>query len=854
MRHLLFVLSCLLWGICITNAQELPLVDFEETPLKTVIQYVEKETGLSFSYAEDLVKDKKITIQRGPLSIEAILSVLGAQTGLHFEKVEGQPQVIVVPITPNNEVCLFLLDKETRMPISENQVVIDSIKVLETTMNGLLRFAAEDRPAHSLVVSGYETVEVKPSDYCTSLYLSPVYKILNEVVVTSYITTGIDRNRDGSVTLSQKPLGAIPGLTTPDILQSIQMVPGVSSLDESASGIQIHGGTPDQNLILFDHIRLFNTGYLFGMLSRFNPYATEKATIFKTATSVAYGDRVSGVVDISTTDEVVEEFAGGFGLDGLSLDGYVKAPLNRKSSFFLYARRSYPDVYKSPTYEAYAKKIFNNMGAVTDRDGNPLNVTSDDGYTYESSDTHFRFYDINAKYILQPTEQDKISISALMTRNRTEFSFANSGESKRDSLTTGNGGFSINWAHKSTPNRTEEITAYFSSYDSFYQNEEFFGDTQEETNIRGNRISDFGLDLKSDRYLQNGNRFMFGYQLSNTNVEVDLSTTSLDPENNVNLPVNESNFKNVLFGEYSLIKPNTGLLKFGIRLVHYGSLGQVYLEPRLNMELPIAKALRLRAGLERKNQPISQLIEFNQTELRLENNLWRLSDDVNFPLLQSNQISTGLLFHKNGWTLDIEGYYKRLSGLTSYSQGFTLPQPSLSVGKSSILGMDLLLKKRVGNYRFWMGYAFNDINFTFEAIQDGTFPGNNDITHNFQFSNSLQLNNFQLSLGWQLRTGSPFTPINSYDEDTHQVAFGTINSARLPTFHRLDASATYQIPLNQNQSKLQIGISALNLYRRVVPLSVTYRTNQTDNTLLLEQVIHRHSLGFTPNLTLRLFF
>ncbi len=206
--------------------------------------------------------------------------------------------------------------------------MVDSTLVLETNQKGLLQFENTGQSSYLLHVSGYGSVSVQSSENCVPIYLSPVYKQLKEVVVTSYITTGIDRNRDGSITLAQKPLGPIPGQTTPDILQSIQMIPGVSSLDESSSEIQIHGGTSDQNLVLFDHIRVFNSGYLYGMFSRFNPYATEKAIIYKTGTSAVYGDRVSGVIDITTDDTVAQKVSGGIGIDGLSADGYLKIPLS----------------------------------------------------------------------------------------------------------------------------------------------------------------------------------------------------------------------------------------------------------------------------------------------------------------------------------------------------------------------------------------------------------------------------------------------------------------------------------------------------------------------------------------------
>ncbi|KAB7530891.1 TonB-dependent receptor plug domain-containing protein [Flagellimonas olearia] len=854
MRCFISVLLLFL-GISMSNAQENLFFEFEETPLKDVIQRLEREIDLRFSYAEDLVEHKSITAIAENLSLDELLGLLEAQTGLHFEKIAEHPQVIIVPRVPDKDICLYFLDQDTRFPIAENEVMLDSSLVMETDKSGLIQFKNTGKSTYQLEVAGYHMVQVIPKETCTSVYLAPVYKELKEVVVTSYITTGIDRNRDGSITLSQAPLGSIPGQTTPDILQSIQLIPGVASLDESASGIQIHGGTSDQNLVLFDHIRVFNTGYLYGMLSRFNPYATEKATIFKTATSAAFGDRVSGIIDISTDDEVAKKLSGGLGLDGLSVDGYIKVPLSKKSSLSLYARNAYLDVYKTPTYEAYAKKIFNNTGSVTDMNGNPLNVSTDDSYTYNTSENEFRFYDLNAKYVYNPNPKDKISLSALMTRNRTLFSFSSQGETKKDSLTTGNGGVSINWEHRTSPTQTDQITTYFSSYDSYYKNEEYIGQMLEETNIRGNRISDFGFELKSDRVLRNNDALGFGYQLSNTNLEIDLSSVShLDLSNEVSLPVHESNLKNVLFGEYSIRKDNGGMFRLGLRTVHYGSLGKVYLEPRLNIELPINKSFRIRTGLERRNQPISQLIEFNQTELRLDNNLWRLSDNTNYPLLQGNQFSAGLLFDRNGWTLDAEGYYKGITGLTSYSQGFHLPQPDLSEGKSRIIGVDLLLKKRIRNYRFWVGYAFNDVNFTFDDIQEDSFSGNNDIPHSFRISNSLDIKNLELSLGWQYRSGTPFTPIESYNEATREVVFGTINESRLPNFHRLDASLTYRFPIQHRSSIIQIGFSALNLYNRIVPLSIIHRTTQENDQVLLEQVIHRSSLGFTPNLHLRMFF
>ena len=76
------------------------------------------------------------------------------------------------------------------------------------------------------------------------------------------------------------------------------------------------------------------------MFSTLNPYATEKARIYKSGTSAAYGDRISGIIDISTGDKIPEKTMYGVGIDGLSIDGYIKAPLSDKLAAYVFARKS----------------------------------------------------------------------------------------------------------------------------------------------------------------------------------------------------------------------------------------------------------------------------------------------------------------------------------------------------------------------------------------------------------------------------------------------------------------------------------------------------------------------------------
>ena len=50
-----------------------------------------------------------------------------------------------------------------------------------------------------------------------------------------------------------------------DLLKTIQLLPGVSSAGEGASGFNVRGGAADQNLILFDEAIIYNSSHLFGL-------------------------------------------------------------------------------------------------------------------------------------------------------------------------------------------------------------------------------------------------------------------------------------------------------------------------------------------------------------------------------------------------------------------------------------------------------------------------------------------------------------------------------------------------------------------------------------------------------------
>ena len=552
---------------------------------------------------------------------------------------------------------------------------------------------------------------------------------------------------------------------------------------------------------------------------------------------------------------------------------------------YTFVRRSYSDLVQTPTYDSYSDKIFTNFGVARDVNGNVLLLETDDDYSPETSNNDFHFTDVSSKVVIKPNEKNSIAISGLLTRNSLDFNFTGGDELIIDDLKTKNNGLSANWEHVFGEKHQAEVTAYYSGYHSYYQNDEIKDETGDgipelaEINIRENYIKDLGLNYESTLQLKDRQELKLGYQISNTDLNLLISKEEPVSNSIQASRQDDENLKNALFTEYTYYLKNRGLIKGGVRVSHYSSLNKVLLEPRLNFELPLSNRIRFKTAIERRNQPISQLVEFNHTELRLENNLWRLSDDKQFPLLTSNQISGGLLYHFKNLNIDVDAYYKELKGLTTFTSGFSNPLENLEEGESTIKGLDVLLKYRWNNYKIWTGYTFNDITFQFPNINatEAKFPGNNDIRHQFRISNSYKFNNWQFSLGWQYRSGKPITPVNSYvikidadGENAGVVNFGAVNSDRLPDFHRLDATILYDFKIDKYKS--QLGLSVLNLYNRVKPLNLIYKAERKplddggiavegttgatpeELELILEQVIQRFSLGLTMNASFKIFF
>ena len=678
---------------------------------------------------------------------------------------------------------------------------------------------------------------------------------LDEVLIEEYITTGIrNDNEDTSIAISPKELGILPGLTEPDVLQSIQLIPGVQSPTETASDLFIRGGTPDQNLILWDGIKMYHSGHFFGTISAFNPYITDQVKLYKSGTKAKYGDRISGVIDIESDNTISKSTEGGFGFNMTHADAFLKTPLGNKAAVLFSARRSITDAFNTETFKNLSKRVFQET-----KISNGNKVFEDDEVV--TTDDLFYFTDFTAKVIVNPNDKNAFQISSLYTKNKLDYGFLieEFEEASQDQLDIVNQGLSLNWEHNYNKSFSHNFKTYYSNFDLEYVGTNTISGELNDQLDKHNTIKDFGLNFSLNWNFNQTSSFGLGYQFSSN--QVDYILKYIEPESEedefVKSSIKTSNITHAIFADYQYNLDKKWFANTGVRIHHFSVLNKLFIEPRVQLSANLNPFFKFKISAENMHQSVSEVLEFNTREFGLENQFWVLSDGNEIPILKSNQLTTGLVFNKKGWNLDLELYYKQIDGLVTL--GFDRIEDLFFRGKSDVFGIDLLIKKRIQNYRTWFSYSIINNDFTFGAINNGEkFPGNSDITHNFVWSYTYEWNNFNLSLGWNIRTGIPYTEASGIEDTANgtEIVFEETNGARLPTYHKLDLSATYTFNFSKADNwKGKLGFSLLNIYDRENILSRTYEVRQNNQNSEDElREINKISLGLTPNLVFRVEF
>jgi outer membrane cobalamin receptor len=677
---------------------------------------------------------------------------------------------------------------------------------------------------------------IKINERFYSINQSETFEVfpLQEVLVEEFLAKGIRKTAQHYIISPQK-VQTLPGITDADILQSIQQLPGVKSPNETATGLYIRGGTADQNLILMDGIRLYHPGHLFGMISSINPNVEQTVNYYNKAVNPKFGERVSGIIDIKSTDKISNKTNLKAGINAINADVYLQTPLvKNKLGLQLSGRKSLTEWWQSPTFNQLETKVFQNTNF---RDFNNNN--------------QFKFHDYSAKLNFKPNDRSEISLSGLVIKNNLDYQNIIEIDSiNNQRMSIENYGFSLNWTQKYSPKFTQKSTLFYSLYSFDYLKKQDYQTNKFEAFKKLNRVVDSGAEINFDYQISGESNLQFGYQFLGNDISHLFNSYNQD----IGVVLSLKHLFNQTHAGFVHYKQNFGSWTFqpGLRYNFYNQMNVSSFEPRILLQKSLSESFIWQVSYERRSQVLSQVREEAGTDLSLENYVWVLSDNAEYPIQKANQFTSGIIFKKNNWLLDIEAYYKNISGITSFTLGFLGQNGNdINQGNGFTKGVDLLLQKSAASWKTWITYTYQDSQNRFSRLNEGRFFSSNaDIQHSFNLAFTKKWEDFLFTAGWFWHSGKPFSSVDDAG------AITSYNSQRLPDYHRLDISASYQFQ-NKIGNTFKIGISVYNLYNRNVLISKELErqyTNLSDFSNPRYAVREFYSLGMMPNVFFRVAF
>ncbi|MCG8374519.1 MAG: hypothetical protein MI700_13340, partial [Balneolales bacterium] len=377
--------------------------------------------------------------------------------------------------------------------------------------------------------------------------------------------------------------------------------------------------------------------------------------------------------------------------------------------------------------------------------------------------------------------------------------------------------------------------------------------------------------------LQNANLDL-GFQYNHLEIKYALREENLFDEDKVQA-FYEKGSSFALFSDFSLGRGYSYSIDIGSRVNYFEFVDVFTIDPQFSGSYSPTNWFTLKASGGTYHQLIRTLRDFENSISNTSEEIWFVSDAEEIPVIKNQQLNAGFLIQHRGWLFDVEAYTKKLTGLSTFNYSFgSASIDDYEEGEETIRGVDVLLRKRFARHRSWVSYSYSKSESFFEDISDDPFPSSLDQPHKLTISQSYSTPKFEVSLGWTVKSGIPYTaPVSdeaervitiiaeddndadNLEEQYYAIQYDGINNRRLPVYHRLDASFWFffsgRSPSGFNG---KLGISMLNILNQQ---NVHTRNFFVDDDPDIEENDfvevfreERYLLGFTPNITLSLRF
>jgi len=671
----------------------------------------------------------------------------------------------------------------------------------------------------SATLSSNQTIDIELSEQSTKI---------EEVVITAEqedenvqsVEMSVNKLDIGTIKKMPSLLGEV------EIIRGLQLLPGVSSVGEGATGFNVRGGSIDQNLILLDEAPIFNSSHLFGFFSVFNPDAVKDVKLYKGGIPSRYGGRLSSILDVRMKEGNNKNLSinGGVGFIFSRLS--VEAPIiKNKASFIIAARRSYIDVLSKPFLPE------------------------------DQKDSQLYFYDLTLKANYKISSKDRMFVSAYLGRDKFVFG-AQAG------FSWGNSTISSRWNHLFSEKLFSNLTMFFSDYDYKIN----FGDDSQNKFDWTARIKNYSVKPEFTYFLNPKNLIRFGGQGL---------VYSFDPSTAVGVSEGESRdfslpdkyaIESALYAENEQDLTDKIKINYGLRWSFFNYTGegrsfefaepevpgerkevisfqsheqwesiQTYnnFEPRFSLKYQLNPSSSVKVSYNRMVQYI-QLI--SNTTASTPVDIWAPASNNIRPQL-ADQVALGYFknFDNNKYELTSEVYYKKMDRLVDYIDQADLIlneliEGDILEGKGRAYGLEMKVEKKKGYFTGWVSYTLAKTERQIEGINEGNwYPSRFDQTHNLSISGFYELSKrWSLSSTFSYITGTPITfPTSRYDQQGYVVPHNsneTRNNVRIPAYHRLDVGATLKGKDKPGKKwKGEWVFSIYNIYNRRNPFAIYFR-------------------------------
>ncbi len=826
---------------CIAQEKRLPdtlvTVNIKDKSFQEALSIIEYRIPLKFAYSADVaLGQKNISVSVSGMPLTEFLEVLFRGTSLTYQVI-GHQIVLQRMIMPSRVTFSgYVKDARTGESLIGATIYCPSAATgIASNSYGFYSISVPPADTMDLEVSyvGYKSMLRRVNarndvTFSFELELNVSQTEINQLTIASdKRENNVKKNQSGLVEMSTDMIVAAPSAGgNGDLINSVEMLPGVQAGIDGTPGFFVRGGNAGQNLILLDEATLYNPSHIFGLVSIFNPPAIKYANLMKGGFPASYGDHVSSVLDIAMKDGSNQEFGGVGQMGSVSSGVTLYGPLQPgRSSFLISGRRSTTDVLLHPFLH---KNYFSN----------------------------YYFYDVNAKLNFQVSSRDRLFLSFYNGRDNNTYSSNPSDVTGIDySMHFGNSAFSMRWNHQYSGKLFSNTSLEYNHYHQWLSAIQQGYFAQLYSGIRD-------INAKTDLtwYLSPGHKINVGADyLYQTMYPATLSGKASTAGSGAIVPDGippKTAGRAAVYVSDAMKFGERLQVTVGVRAPLYYKTGANYfsIEPRLSLLYLLDPATSIKVSYANVHQYIHLVQSYNSA---FPAEVWIGSSSLVRPQ-SSQEVTAGLFknFSENIFQTSLEFYYKRMKNQLLFGGGGDSAvidntiENQLIFGKAWSYGGELFVRKNRGKWTGWLAYTLAYAYQQFDSLNEGkTFPFAYDRRHMLNVSTAYALNtHWKVAANFLIASGRAFSlsPDSTFNADGGNPLYAgnrgrgrgrgrplgqsgawdvIVNNYRLSPYNRLDLSIHYTKSRNTGRRVLETEwiFSVYNVYARQNN-SFVYRT------------------------------